>query len=43
MFLIPERKRAGQFLAVQYAVTRNLAEASGLDEALTRILESVWA
>jgi PAS domain S-box-containing protein len=38
---ITERKRARQFLAVQYAVTRNLGEASSLDEALTRILESV--
>jgi PAS domain S-box-containing protein len=38
---ITERKRAGQFLAVQYAVTRQLGEASTLDEALARILESI--
>ena len=38
---ITRRKRAEQFLAVEYAVTRNLGEASGLDEALSRILESV--
>jgi PAS domain S-box-containing protein len=38
---ITERKRAEQFLAVEYAVTRNLGEASSLDEALNRILESI--
>jgi PAS domain S-box-containing protein len=38
---ITERKRAEQFLVVQYAVTRELGEASSLDEALTRILESL--
>ena len=38
---ITERKRAEQFLAVQYAVTRELGEASSLDEALTRILENL--
>jgi PAS domain S-box-containing protein len=38
---ITERKRAEQFLAVQYAVTRNLGEASSLEEALARILESI--
>ena len=38
---ITERKRAEQFLAVQYTVTRNLGEASSLDEALARILESI--
>jgi PAS domain S-box-containing protein len=40
---ITERKRAEQFLAVQYAVTRELGEASSLDEALTRILENLCA
>jgi PAS domain S-box-containing protein len=38
---ITERKRAEQFLAVQYAVTRELGEASTLDEALMRILEGL--
>jgi len=38
---ITERKRAEQFLAVQYLVTRELGEASSLDEALRRILESI--
>ena len=38
---ITECKRAEQFLAVQYAVTRELGEASSLDQALTRILESI--
>ena len=38
---ITERKRAEQFLTVQYAVTRELGEASSLDEALTRILENL--
>jgi len=40
---ITERKRAEQFLAVEHAVTRELAEASSLDETLTRILESICA
>ena len=38
---ITERKRAEQFLAVQYAVTRQLGEAGSLDEAITRILEYI--
>ncbi len=38
---ITDRKRAEQFLAVQYAVTHELAEASSLDEALARILENL--
>ena len=36
---ITPRKRADQFLALQYAVSCELGEASTLDEALTRILE----
>jgi PAS domain S-box-containing protein len=36
-----ERKRAEQFLTVQYAVTRQLAEACTLDEALMKILASI--
>jgi PAS domain S-box-containing protein len=38
---ITERRRAEQFLAVQHAVTRELGEASSLEEALTRILEKL--
>ncbi len=38
---ITERKRAEQFLTLQYVVTRQLAEASKLDEAMTRILEKI--
>jgi PAS domain S-box-containing protein len=38
---ITERKRAEQFLAVQWAVTRQLGEASNLDEAMRRILETI--
>ena len=38
---ITDRKRAEQFLAVQYAVTRELGQASSLHEALTRILENI--
>ena len=40
---ITERKRAEQFLGVEHAVTRELAEASSLDETLTRVLESICA
>ncbi len=38
---ITERKRAEQFLAVQYAVVRELGQASSHDEALGRILEAI--
>jgi PAS domain S-box-containing protein len=38
---ITDRKRAEQFLTLQYVVTRQLAEASKLDEAMTRILERI--
>jgi PAS domain S-box-containing protein len=38
---VTERKRAEQFLAVQYAVVRELGQACGLDEALQRILEAI--
>jgi PAS domain S-box-containing protein len=38
---ITERKRAEQFLAVQYAATRQLGEASTFDQAMTRTLESI--
>ena len=40
---ITERKRAEEFLAVEHAVTVELAGASSLDEALTRILKSICA
>lgn len=38
---ITERKRAEHLLAVEYTVTRELAETSSLDEAWPRILESI--
>ena len=38
---ITERKRAEQLLAVQYAVTRQLAESGTLSEALHRILRAI--
>ena len=38
---VSERKRAEQLLIVECAVSRQLGEASKLDEALTHILESV--
>ncbi len=38
---VTERKRAEQFLAVQYAVIRELEQASTYDEALRRILEAI--
>jgi PAS domain S-box-containing protein len=38
---ITDRRRAEQFLAFQHAVTRELAQASGLDEALTKVLEII--
>jgi len=38
---ITDRKRAEQFLAFQYAATRELGEASGMHEALTRVLENI--
>lgn len=40
---ISERKRAQQRLAIQYTVTRVLAEETTLDDAVPRILEAVCA
>jgi hypothetical protein len=40
---ITDRKRAEQFLAFQYAVTRELGQASGLHEALTGVLKDICA